>query len=346
LVNNEFFEALSLLEKEKRIPAGQLLERIKSAILIAVRRNYGCEDNVIMDVDIEKGKFDVYIRKNVVEEVEDPSSEILDSEASKYKTYKKADGFVDVKLDPKEFGRIAAQSAKHVIRQGIREEERTQMFETFQKHQFELLAARVLKVDPVSGNVTLEIDGSELLLPKGEQIPGEVLTEGKITRVYVVDVKEGDKGPRAMISRTHPGMVRRLFENEVSEISDGIVEIKAIAREAGSRTKMAVSSKDSNVDPVGACIGHKGSRVAKIIDELNGEKIDIVRYSDDPAEMISAALSPATVSRIEITEEQEKACKVYVPAGQLSLAIGNRGQNARLAARMTGWKIDIHSEDE
>ena len=343
---NEIFDAIKLLETEKGIPADVLMERIRNAIAIAIRRDMGCEDNAIIDIDFAKGKFDVFIRKNIVDTVIDPNTEISLEDAKTKKGYRAGEEFVDIRLETKQFGRIAAQAAKHVIRQGIREAEREQMLERFQRYQHELVSARVVRVDPVSLNATVEIEGSELMLPRSEQIPEEELTPGQIIKVYVVDVKESEKGPRAIISRVHQNMIRRLFEQEVKEIAEGIVEIKAIAREAGSRTKISVYSRDSNVDPVGSCIGHKGARVSAIINEISGEKIDIVKYSPLPSSMVAAALAPATVIDVEIVDEENRQSKAIVPDYQLSLAIGNKGQNARLAAKLTGWKIDIHSDKE
>ncbi|HQQ88848.1 MAG TPA: transcription termination factor NusA, partial [Oscillospiraceae bacterium] len=240
--------------------------------------------------------------------------------------------------------RIAAQTAKHVIKQGIREAERGQVLKEFQSREHEIIAAQVISTDPVRGSVTLEIDHNEAFLLKSEQIPGETFVPGEIIKVYVVEVVASERGPKVMISRTHPGLVKRLFELEVPEIYEGTVEIKAVSREAGSRTKLAVWSKDSDVDAVGACIGPRGARVAKIVDELGGEKIDVIQYSEDPAEFIAASLSPAKVLNVILDPDGARACKVTVPDEQLSLAIGNKGQNARLAARLTGWKIDIKPE--
>jgi N utilization substance protein A len=343
-MNKEFFEALALLEKEKGIPADYLLEKITNAIVIAVKRDYDASDNVIVHINPEKDEFAVYIRKQVVEEIEEPGEQMLLDEARKHNPKAQIGDMVDIELQTKQFGRIAAQTAKHVIRQGIREAERGQVLEEFQSKHNELVNAVVLKVDPHTGNATLEIGRSEAVLPRSEQIEGETLREGDRTKVYVVDVRNGDKGPRAMISRTHPGLVKRLFEMEVPEIYDGTVEIRAVSREAGLRTKLAVYSRDENVDAVGACIGPKGVRVARIVDELGGEKIDVVRYSDDPAAFICEALSPAKVTNVEILDDGAKSCRVTVPDEQLSLAIGNKGQNARLAAKLTGYKIDIKPE--
>ena len=243
-----------------------------------------------------------------------------------------------------DFGRIAAQTAKHVIRQGIKDAERDKTYAEFQSKNQELVSAKVVRVNPKTGSVTVEIGNSEAMLPKAEMIPDEILDEGDNIKVFIVDVRESEKGPRAMISRTHPGLVRRMFELEVPEIFDGTIEIKAISREAGSRTKIAVYSKDENVDAVGSCIGQRGARISKILDELNPEKIDIIKYSEDPVEFIKEALSPAKVLSVELDTDGQKVCKATVPDGQLSLAIGNKGQNVRLAARLTGWKIDIRPE--
>ena len=252
---------------------------------------------------------------------------------------------IDIPLKTKEFGRIIAQTAKHVIRQGIREAERGKLMEEFQSKNQELISAKVLRVDPVTGNATLEIGKNEAVLPKAEQVPGEELVENSLIKIFVVDVKDGSKGPKIMISRTHPGLVRRLFEQEVPEIFDGTIEIKSVSREAGSRTKIAVFSKEEDVDPVGACIGPRGQRVSNIVDALGGEKIDIVKYSEVPEEFIAAALAPSEVLEVTLLDEG-KSCRVIVPDNQLSLAIGKEGQNARLAAKLTGYKIDIKPESE
>ena len=343
-MNTEFFEALSLLEKEKGISRDALIEKIKGAIAIAIKRDVGGTDENVVEIDPDSGRFYVAVRKNAVKEVEDPDTEILLQDAYQYDSSVQEGGQIEIPLETKDFGRIAAQAAKHVIRQGIREAERGQLLQKYEDKKFEIISAPVLKVDPVKGNVTLEIEKSETILPKSEQIAGEVLREGERVMVYVVDVVAAEKGPRIMISRTHPGLVKRLFEMQTPEIKDGTVEIKAIAREAGSRTKMAVWSRDEDVDAVGACIGPKGSRVSAIVEELGGEKIDVVKYSDDPQQFITAALSPADVISVEVDPEGAKRCKATVPDHQLSLAIGNKGQNARLAARLTGWKIDIRPE--
>lgn len=342
--NKEFFEAIIMLEKEKGIPAEFLLEKVCAAIVTSVKRDYGGEDVVFCDCDPKKYELRVYLKKAVVDEVEDPNCEISIEDAAKYKPGAIAGDVVEIVLETKAFGRIAAQTAKNVIRQGLRDAERGLMMREFQSKQQELVTGKVRHVDPKTGNVSLEIGKAEAILPRGEQVPGESFADGDLVKVYIVDVKDTEKGPKAMISRTHPGLVKRLFETEVPEIYDGTVEIKSVSREAGSRTKIAVASKDDNIDPVGACIGPRGTRVNSIVDTLGGEKIDVVNYNDDPAKFIAAALAPATVLSVEIDETQEKACHVTVPDTQLSLAIGNKGQNARLAARLTGWKIDIKPE--
>ena len=343
-MNAEFFEALALLEKEKGISVEYLCEKIENAIAIAIRRDYVGTEDVKVIIDPETRTFDVAIRKLVVEEVEDPANQILLDKAVKYNKKVQLGEIVDIPLETKEFGRIAAQTAKHVIKQGIREAERGQVLKEFQSREHEIITATVISTDAVRGSVTLEIDHNEAFLLKSEQIPGEVFQDGERTKVYVVEVTASERGPKVMISRTHPGLVKRLFEMEVPEIYEGTVEIKAVSREAGSRTKLAVWSKDPDVDAVGACIGTRGARVAKIVDELGGEKIDVVQYSEDPAEFIAAALSPAKVVSVEVDPEGNRSCKVKVPDEQLSLAIGNKGQNARLAAKLTGWKIDIKPE--
>ncbi len=342
--NKEFFEALRLLEKEKGIDGAYLLEKIQAAIVLAVKKDYGGKENILVKMDPATGEFAVSLFKRVVDEIEDSDEEMLPEQAVKYQPNAKVGDTVEIKLETRQFGRIAAQTAKHVIRQGIREAERGQKFIEFQRHNQELVTALVSRVDPRTGAATVEIGKSEAVLPKTEQVGDEELREGMRVKVYVVDVKDTEKGPRVLISRTHPGLVKRLFEMQVPEIFDGTVEIKAVSREAGSRTKMAVLAHDENVDAVGACIGAKGARVAEIVEELGGEKIDIIEYSEEPEKFIAAALAPAKVVGVEIDPEGAKSCRVTVPDAQLSLAIGNKGQNARLAARLTGWKIDIRPE--
>ena len=341
--NEELFLALDLLEKEKGIPAEYMLDKIKKAISTACKNNYGNED-VDIDVDREKGVFNVYLRKEIVEEVEDPNRQYLLDKAKQVDPTACVGRFVRIKLDTKQFGRVAAQTARNIIRQGIRDSERGQMMEEFQSKHQELVSGLVERIDPRTGAISLRLGKAEAVLPKNEQIGGENVKEGDYIKVYVVDVRETEKGPKAMISRTHPDLVKRMFETEVPEIYDGTVEIKAVSREAGSRTKLAVMSNDPAVDAVGACIGARGSRVSEIVDELGGEKIDIVEYSEEPKQFIAAALSPANVLSVELAEDGSRSCRVTVPDNQLSLAIGNKGQNARLAAKLTGWKIDIKPE--
>lgn len=340
----EFFEALHLMESERGIPAQYIAEKIAAAIIVATKKDYAGNDIVHCDIDCEKETFKVYLEKNVVEEIENPYTDLLLEDAQQISKRAKVGGTVKIALDTRQFGRIVAQTAKHVIRQGIREVERGQTLEEFQSKNRELVSALVQRVDPKTGNATLLIGRAEAVLPKIEQVPDEVISEGDHIKVYIVDVKETERGPRVMLSRTHPGLVKRLFETEVPEIFDGIIEIKSVSRQAGSRTKLAVYSADEEIDAVGACIGQRGARVNKIVEELNGEKIDIVKYSEDPTLFISEALSPAKVLTVEIESEEPKVCHVTVPDAQLSLAIGNKGQNVRLAAKLTGWKIDIRPE--
>lgn len=343
-MNKEFFEAVKMLTAEKGIPEDYLYEKISAAIIVAAKHDYNGKDIVHCDIDPDKMSIKVYVTKNVVEEIEDPDTDLTLEQAQLIRKSAKIGKTIDIPLKTKDFGRIVAQTAKHVIRQGIREAERGKMLEEFQSKNQELLSAKVNKVDPVTGNVYLEIGHSEAVLPKAEQVPGETFVEGQMTKIFVVDVKDMGKGPKVMISRTHPGLVRRLFETEVPEIFDGTIEIMSVSREAGSRTKIAVYSKDENVDAVGSCIGPKGQRVSNVVDALGGEKIDIVKYSTDPAEFVSAALAPSDVISVEILDEDAKSCRATVPDDQLSLAIGNKGQNVRLAAKLTSWKIDIKPE--
>lgn len=344
--NKELFEALSLLEIERGISADFMFDKIKKAIVTACKNSYNGNDDVLIDIDEDKGKFEVYLRKTVVETVSDFGREISLADARAIDPGTDIGEQVSIKLDTKEFGRIAAQTARNIIRQGIRDGERGLMLQEFESKRQELVTAIVEKVDPRSGSATLKIGKSEAFLPKNEQLSSDDLKEGDHIKVYIADVKEGDKGPWAFISRTHPDMVRRMFEKEVPEIYDGTVEIKQVAREAGARTKLAVLSKDKNVDAIGACIGPKGARVNAIVEELGGEKIDIIEYDEDPVKFIAAALAPAEVLDVDIDPEVENSCTAIVPNNQLSLAIGNKGQNARLAAKLTGFKIDIKPEHE
>lgn len=342
-MTSEVFEALHLLEKERGIPVDFMLDKIRKAIMTACKNSYGNED-VVIDMNDADGRFEVYLRKTAVENVENKGKELSLDQARRLLPTAQLGDVVSVPLDTKQFGRIAAQTARNIIRQGIRDGERGQMMQEFQSKHQELVSALVERIDPHSGSATLRIGKAEAILPRNEQVGNEEFKEGDHIKVYVVDVKETEKGPCAIISRTHPDLVKRLFETEVPEIYDGTVEIKAVSREAGSRTKLAVISHDENVDAVGACIGTRGARVTNIVNELGGEKIDIVEYSEDPSKFIASALSPAEVVSVETAEDGTHSCRVTVPDSQLSLAIGNKGQNARLAAKLTGWKIDIKPE--
>ena len=343
---SEIFAALAMLEKERGIPQTFMMEKIIQAITTAYKRDHTDVENVIVDVDEEHQTLKMFVQKNVVDEEDyvDPANEMTVEEAKKLSARYEIGDIVNIPVDNTEFGRIAAGNGKQVIIQGLREAERGMVYDEFNSKQHEILTGVVTRIDPVRGSVSLRIgtgtDSTEALLMSGEQVPGEELTEGMHVRVYVVEVRRSTRGPQILISRTHPGLVKRLFELEVPEIYDGTVEVKSIAREAGSRTKMAVWSNDENVDPIGACVGPKGQRVGNIVDELRGEKIDIIKYSEDAAAFIAAALAPADVVDVWMADEG-KACRVIVPDDQLSLAIGKEGQNARLAARLTGYKIDI-----
>ena len=346
MTNKELFEALRMFEKEKDIPMEYMLAQIEKAIKVACKNYFDGNEDVTFTADPDKNTIDVKLKKTVVDEVFYPSFEISLEDAQKAlkrKTIELGDE-VDVPLDPKKLGRIAISSARNVIRQGIRASEKGQTLIEFQNRLGEIATATVERIDPRSGSATIRIGKSEAMLPKSEQLGLENIKEGDHVKVYIADVKDNEKGPHAIISRTHSDFVRRLFEKEVPEIFDGIVEIKSVSREAGSRTKMAVTSANPDIDAIGACIGQRGARVNSIVAELGGEKIDIIEYSDDPKKYISAALSPAQVIKVEITDEEKRSCRATVPDGQLSLAIGNKGQNARLAARLTGWRIDIRPE--
>ena len=344
-MNAEFFAAIEQLEKEKGIPQDYMLDRIAQALLAAYKRdNDGAIDNVFVEPDCEKKEFRMYVKKTVVDAVENPSEEICIDDAKKISKRVGVGDIVNIEVKTREFGRIAAQTAKQVIIQGIREAERGVIYREFNSKEHEILTALVTRTDPNSGGASIEIQGendkTEIYLAAKELIPGEVLHEGDRIKRYVVEVKRSERGPQIIISRTHPGLVRRLFEIEVPEIHDGIVEIMSVAREAGSRTKIAVSANDENVDPIGACVGPRGNRVAAIVEEIRGEKIDIVKYSDNMAEYVAAALAPADVISVD-ADEEARMCRVIVNDDQLSLAIGKDGQNARLAAKLTGFKIDI-----
>ncbi|MBR1831686.1 MAG: transcription termination/antitermination protein NusA [Ruminiclostridium sp.] len=340
----ELMEALTLLAKEKGIEAEVLVEKIQAALVIAIKKDYPRSENINFDIDLAKGKFDVAILKNVVETVEDPANEITLEDARAVSKRLSIGDMCPLKLDTKHFGRIAAQTAKQVIKQGIKEVEREQLVAQWGDLQNEAISAEVKKIETDSLNALVSVNGSEVMLFRNDQIPGEVLHEGDIVKVFVSGVSSADRRPTLRVSRTHRDLIRRLFELEVPEIADGTVEIKSISREAGSRSKVAVISNNENVDALGACIGPQRGRITKICEELCGEKIDVVKYSDDPKEYIKQALKPANVISVDIPDEEVRACSVVVPDNQLSLAIGNKGQNAKLAARLTGFKIDIKPE--
>lgn len=340
----ELYAALALLEKERGISIDYMLTQIQRAIVVACKNTYGGNEDVTVIMDKENEDFEVYLNKEVVEEVFDPNCEISLEDARNIKADYETGDKVGFKLDPKEFGRIAINTSRSIIRQGIRDGEKGQMLQEFQSRHQEIATATVERIDQRNGAVTLKIGKAEAVLTRGEQIGNENFKEGDQIKVYIADVQENERGPRVVISRTHPDFVKRLFETEVPEIYDGTVEIKSVSREAGSRTKLAVFSKDSDVDAIGSCIGTRGARVNTIVNELGGEKIDIIEYDEDPSKFIAAALSPATVLKVLIADDGSKQCRVTVPDSQLSLAIGNKGQNARLAARLTGWKIDIRPE--
>ena len=341
---DEIFAALAMLEKERGIPQNFMMGKIIQALTTAYKRDHEGVENVIVDVDEEKHDLRMYVQKEIVEEVENPGTEISLEEARKLSAKNELGGVVNLPVENVEFGRIAAGNGKQVIIQGLREAEHGMIYDEWGSKQHEILTGTVVRIDPRNGNVILKIgsgnESTEAVLTQNEQVSGETLTEGQMVKVYLVEVRRTTRGPQVLISRTHPGLVKRLFELEVPEIYDGTVEIRSIAREAGNRTKMAVWSEDENIDPIGACVGPRGQRVNAIVEELRGEKIDIIKYSDDPAEFIAAALAPAEVISVKLGYEG-KVCRVTVPDDQLSLAIGKEGQNARLAARLTGYKIDI-----
>ena len=341
-MNSEFFEALDLLEKTRGIPKEYMLEKVEAALISAYKKDQGTS-NVRIAINPDKKDIRVYKQLEVVEVVEDPQTQISLEEAKKLSRRHVLGGIVEMEVKPKNFRRLSAQNAKQVIVQGIREAERSMMIREYESKKEEVITALVLRVDDETGNVVVDTGTSRATLLKSEQIPGEILRVDDRIKVFVSEVKkESMKGPLVTISRAQPGLVKRLFESEVPEIRDGVVLIRGISREAGSRTKMSVESRDENVDPVGACIGNRGMRIGAVVEELCGEKIDVIKYSDDPVEYIKAALSPADVQSVVI--DAERSARVTVAADQLSLAIGKEGQNARLAARLTGYRIDIKSE--
>lgn len=342
-MNNELLDALTILEKEKNISKETLLEAIENSLLTACKNHFGKADNVKVVIDPDTCEYHCYQEKTVVEVVEDPIEQISLQNAQMINGKYALGDVVQVEVKSKEFGRIATQNAKNVILQKIREEERKVIYDEYFSMEKEVVTGVVQRY--VGRNVSINLGKADALLTESEQIKGETFQPTERIKVYIVEVKATSKGPKILVSRTHPELVKRLFESEVSEVRDGIVEIKAISREAGSRTKIAVWSNDPDVDPVGACVGLNGARVNAIVNELRGEKIDIITWDENPAILIQNALSPAKVISV-IADADEKAAKVVVPDYQLSLAIGKEGQNARLAARLTGFKIDIKSETQ
>lgn len=342
-MNNELLEALTILEQEKNISKENLLEAIENSLLTACKNHFGKADNIKVNIDPETCEFHVLAEKTVVEKVEDDVTEISLANARMIDSEYNLGDVVNVEVKSKEFGRIATQNAKNVILQKIREEERKVLFDQYHGNEKEVVTGIVQRV--VGHNVSVNLGKADAILAENEQVKGETFKPTERIKVYILEVKDTPKGPRILVSRTHPGLVKRLFESEVAEVKDGTVEIKSIAREAGSRTKLAVWSNDPDVDPVGACVGVNGARVSAIVNELRGEKIDIINWDENPAILIENALSPAKVIAV-MADPDEKTALVVVPDYQLSLAIGKEGQNARLAARLTGFKIDIKSETQ
>ncbi len=344
----EFFEAIHQIEQEKGIKPGYMMEKVTQALLSAYRRDHeGVGDNLMIEANEEAGTVRLFLKKDIVEEVDNPAMEISLEEARRALPQAELGDTVRIEVKARSFGRIAAQTARQVIIQGIREAEQGMIYDEFSTKEHELLTGVVTRIDPRNGSVSLRLHAgdqfTDAYLGTSEQVKGERYAEGQRLKVYVVEVRRATKGPQVLISRTHPGLVKRLFELEVPEVYDGTVEIRSMAREAGSRTKMAVWADEPNVDPIGACVGPRGQRVNTIVEELKGEKIDIIRWSEDPSEYIAAALAPADVISVEElpARADAKSCRVVVPDDQLSLAIGKEGQNARLAAKLTGYKIDI-----
>ena len=341
--NNELLEALNILEQEKNISKDTLLEAIENSLVTACKNHFGTSDNVKVSIDPETCEFHVFQEKTVVENVEDPVEQISLVNAKMINSKYEIGDVVNIEVQSKEFGRIATQNAKNVILQKIREEERKAIYSEYYSMEKDVVTGIVQRY--VGKNISINLGKADAILTENEQVKGEVFKPTERIKVYILEVKSTPKGPKIMVSRTHPELVKRLFEAEVTEVKDGIVEIKSIAREAGSRTKIAVYSNDPDVDPVGACVGMNGARVNAIVSELRGEKIDIINWNENPAMLIENALSPAKVISV-IADGEEKSAKVVVPDYQLSLAIGKEGQNARLAARLTGFKIDIKSETQ
>ena len=341
---SELIDALNQLQKEKHIEKEVIMQAIEDSLVAACNRDFGKNAVVKVNMDRETGDISVYVEKTVVEEVEDPATEISLADAKMIRFHYELGDVVNIEVTPKNFGRIAAQHARSVIVQKIKEEERRVVFEHFAHKEKDIVTGVVQRCNGKNISVSLD-DKTDAVLTEKEQVKGEVFKPTDRIKLYIVEVKDTNKGPKILVSRTHPELVKRLFEKEVAEVYDGTVEIKSIAREAGSRTKIAVASNDPNVDPVGACVGMNGARVNAVVNELNGEKIDIITWDENPALLIENALSPAKVISV-MADPEEKTAKVIVPDYQLSLAIGKEGQNARLAARLTGFKIDIKSETQ
>ena len=342
-MNADFVQAIFELGKEKGISPELLYQAVEEALITAYKKNFGSSQNVRVDLNKQTGEIHVYARKIIVEKASDSAQEIDLAEARKINPNYELEDIVEIEVTPKNFGRIAAQNAKQVVVQRIREAERGMVFEKFSSRENDIVNGVVQRME--NRNVYIDLGRAEAILMPNEQIPGEVYQHHDRIKTYIVEVKKTNKGPQIMVSRTHPGLLKRLFELEVPEIHDGLVEIKSVAREPGMRSKISVYTKDENIDPVGACVGQKGMRVQTIVNELRGEKIDIVKYSSNPEQYVANALSPAKVL-MAVADENEKICRVVVPDYQLSLAIGKEGQNARLAAKLTGWKIDIKSESQ
>ena len=342
-MNFELIEALNELEKEKGIESEVIIEAIEAALVSAYKKNFGTQSNMKIDIDRSTGDIRVFSRKTIVETVSNPKEEIALSEARRKDPRYELGDVLDIEVTPKDFGRIAAQTAKQVVVQRIREAERDMVYDEYANRDGDIVTGVVQRQE--GKNVYIDLGKTEAILTQNEQMPGEQYRNQERLKILIIDVKKTTKGPQIMVSRTHPGLLKRLFELEVPEIHDGTVELKSVAREAGARSKIAVYSKNENVDPVGSCVGPKGLRVQAIVNELKGEKIDIVKWSPDPAKFIANSLSPAKVISVDANPD-EKVAKVVVPDYQLSLAIGKEGQNARLAAKLTGWKIDIKSESQ
>lgn len=342
-MSKELFDALNYLSKEKGIDKDLLMEALEAALISAYKKNFKSASNVRVALDENTGKMQVFSRKEIVEEVFDPQEEISIDKAKEIDPSYEVEDVVEVEVTPRDFGRIAAQAAKQVVTQRVREAERSVIFNEYQEREDDIMNGIIQRVDPRF--VYIDLGKVEAKLAESERMATESYRVHDRIKVYVTKVENTNKGPQVYVSRTHPGLLKRLFETEVPEIYDGTVEIKSVAREAGDRSKISVYAADEEIDPVGSCVGQRGQRVQTVVDELNGEKIDIVEYSDDPVKYVSNALSPSKVTKV-IVDEDNKATTVIVPDNQLSLAIGKRGQNARLAAKLTGWKIDIKSESD